>query len=336
MELVDQIDAPDEEDTLRQDLEAAMKEVNEKAEAEPIETAQAVKDRDESGKFKKADTPQVDKTVIASPEKASVAPPPNTWTAAAKAKWQELPSEIQAEIAKRESEVEKGFTKLDEERSVGKTFKETVLPYMAMIQAEGSTPIVAVQSLLNTAHQLRSGTPQSRGQLILQLAKQFNADISQTSSTQPQPDPTVLAIQQELQQLKNARHQEDLQKKQQEDAAVTRTIDTFAADPKNVHFETVKADMAALLQAGRAKDLQDAYDKAVWAHPDIRSTLLEQSVADKEAKRLADLKEKADKARKASVSMSGPPGATAPSKANHEDRSLREELEANFAAARGN
>ena len=92
--------------------------------------------------------------------------------------------------------------------------------------------------------------------------------------------------------------------------------------------------MAALLKDGLAKDLQDAYDQAVYARPDIRSTLLEQQLAEKEAKRVADAKAKADAARKASGSVTGSPGATAPSKSNVPERSLREELVANLAAAR--
>lgn len=345
-----------EETSLREDLESAVREVAERTETTPNaqqekpeeRDAKSAKARDENGKFAKEtadnqDKSQKGKTSPASENAAEIAQvtkpsitAPNTWTPAAKAKWNELPPEIQAEVAKRESEVEKGFTKLDEERNVGKSFKETISPYMPMIQAEGSTPIVAIQTLLNTAYRLRTSSPQEKGQLIMDLARQYGADLSQVSQSQPQTDPQLRAIQQELATLKNARQQELSAREQQEQEATTSLISAFAADPKNVHFETVKADMAALLKAGRARDLQDAYDKAVWASPDIRSTLLEAERQQAEAKRVAEAKDKADKARKASVSISGSPGATAPSKANNEDRSLREELEANFAAARGN
>lgn len=337
-----------ETDDLRGDIESAIKEINDKAEipektpdaAEPAKEPSQAEDkkaRDESGKFKKAPKEKEIKTeepVKVQPEVKTTIAAPNTWTAAAKAKWATLPPEIQAEVAKREAEVEKGFTKLDEERSVGKSFKELVSPYMPMIQAEGSTPIVAIQSLLNTAYLLRTSTPQAKGKMIMDLARQFGADLSQVSQGDVKVDPQLQAIQSELAQLKNARQQELTQREQQEQAVYKSQIDAFAADPKNVHFEAVKADMAALLKAGRATDLQDAYDKAVWASPDIRSTLLEAEKSQAEAKRVAEIKEKADKARKASASISGSPGAAAPSKANSEDRSLREEIMANLAAAR--
>lgn len=344
-------EAPEvEETTLREDLENAVKEANEKAAADtrtPEEPSvpKADKPRTEEGKFTKEMQPKADakaqeKPATGKAAEAQVAPPgksgnaPNTWTAASKAKWNDLPPDIQAEIGKREAEVERGFTKLDEERTVGKSFKETVSPYLPMIQAEGSTPIVAIQTLLNTAYRLRTSSPQEKGKLIMDLAAQYGADLSQVSQSQPKTDPQLQAIQQELATLKNERHQELTSREQQDQAAVKSHIDAFAADPKHVHFETVKAHMAALLKNGQAKDLEDAYEKAIWAHPDTRSTLLEEQFASKEAKRLADVKEKADKARKASVSISGSPGATAPSKTNNEDRSLREELIANFEAAR--
>jgi hypothetical protein len=333
---------PEEEvvDDVRGDIESAIKEVAEREapeESAPVEKPEAEKEIEKPAKARD-DTGKFTKEVKGEPEPAKIeakpAAPPNTWTAAAKAKWKELPADIQSEIAKREADVEKGFTRLDEERSVGKSFKEVVSPYMPMIQSEGSTPIVAIQSLLNTAYKLRTATAQEKGQMLMDLAKQYGADLSTVSQGQPQTDPNTQAIHRELADVKARLNGFLTEREQQEQGTITSLIDAFAADPKNVHYEAVKADMAALLRAGRAKDLQDAYDKAVWASPDIRSTLLEQQLADKEAKRVAEAREKADKARKASVSISGSPGATAPSKANHEDRSLREELEANLAAAR--
>jgi len=48
-----------------------------------------------------------------------------------------------------------------------------------------------------------------------------------------------------------------------------------AGNPVHPHFETVQNEMARLIQAGVAGDLKDAYDKAVWANPDLRAQQLE-------------------------------------------------------------
>lgn len=288
----------------------------------------AARARDASGKFaKKVETPDA---VIGQPTPPKPTAAPQAWSASAKAKWSELPAEFQQEVLKREEEVTKGFTKFDEERNFGKQLKEVITPYMPQIIAEGGNPVAAVQSLLNTAYQLRQGTPQSKGQLILQIAKQFGADLSQISE-QTYIDPTIQQLQNEIAQLKGQFSNAEINKQQQEQASLNQNINAFAADPKNIHFDSVRREMGALLEKGLAKDLQEAYDMAAWARPDIRSTLIQQQSAEMEAKRVADSKSKAEAARMAGGSVKGGPGAAIPN-TGVPNRSLREELESQFRA----
>lgn len=252
--------------------------------------------RDANGKFQK-------KEEKSEPVKA---PPPKSWKAEDHPVWEEMSPKARAAIERREAEVEKGFTHLDEDRNFGKQLKEIVTPYMPMINADGGTPVTAIQSLLNTAYQLRAGTPQSRGQLIMELAKQFNAELpSNTAAVQSDP---LAQTQAEIARLRQQIEQQPaVLKQQQEDLVLQSHIDVFAADPKNVHFAKLKPVMASLLHGGQAKSLQDAYDQAQWIDPEIRSATLAASEADKEAKRIADIKAKADKARSAAVSVRGSP-----------------------------
>lgn len=297
----------------------------------PAETEEkAARARDASGKFAKKVEPS---DVVIGPPHVDAPKPataPQSWSAAAKAKWNELPPEFQQEMLKREDDVHKGFTKLDDERNFGRQLKDVITPYMPQIIAEGGTPAGAVKDLLNTAYILRTASPQQKGQLIMRIAQQYGADLSQVSE-QAYVDPTIQQLQNEIAQLKGQFSGAEVSKQQQEQAALNQNIAAFAADPKNVHFETVKADMAALLQGGRAKDLQDAYDMSVWARPDIRSTLIQQQSAEMEAKRNADIKSKADAARMAGGSVKGGPGVAIPNTGSP-NRSLREELEAQFRA----
>lgn len=322
-------------------VESPKEEAKELTVREEIEkTAKEIRARDDSGKFAKKSTDLKESAPKAkeSPVQAQEQPqkdlppkvtPPNSWTAAAKAKWEKLEPDVQQEILKREKEVETGFTRLDEDRAAGKAFKDVVAPYVAMINAEGGTPVTAIKELLNTAYLLRTASPQAKGQLILQLARQFGADLS-VSQSQQKIDPQLQAIQQKLANLEQQHQSELTQREQQEQATVQGQIAAFASDPKHIHFETVKPHMAALLQNGLAKDMEDAYEQAVYARPDIRSTLLQSQTADTEAKRVADAKAKADAARKASGSVQGSPGATAPKNPSIANRSLREELQANY------
>jgi DNA primase len=209
-----------------------------------------------------------------------------------------------------------------------------VQPYLALIQSEGGTPAAAVQSLLNTAYILRTGSPQAKQQALMGVARQFGVELNGIQHQQAQVHPEIAALQNEIAQLRGSLSQRELAEQQQTQAEIGEAIQAFAADPSHAHFEEVKAHMAALLREGLAKDLQDAYDQACHARPDIRATLLAQQRAEEEQKRRSEEKARAEAARNKAVSITGGPGIAA-ARSAPESRSLREELEANFRAAAG-
>lgn len=53
-------------------------------------------------------------------------------------------------------------------------------------------------------------------------------------------------------------------------------IDAFSRDPAHPYFNDVREHMAALMKAGKAATLQEAYDMATWGHPEVRKSLLAQ------------------------------------------------------------
>jgi hypothetical protein len=363
------------ESTIRGDLEAALKQHAEPAEveAEVVETVEAVEPaeqtaqeraRDEKGRFapKEADSaessaekPSVvvpsleadSKTIRSSGDKpeqegasASVAAlaPPNGWTAEAKAVWHTLPQAVQEAAIKREQDVAKFTSTRDEHASFGKEMYQAVQPYLATIKAEGGTPATAVQSLLNTAYVLRTGTPEARRQMLLQTAQQFDIDLgipaAKPNGQAANTPPELTALQREVAELKGLLSQRDQATQQQLQTEIQSELEAFAADPKHPHYSEVKAHMAALLREGVAKDLQDAYDQAVWARPDTRATLEAQRRAEEEQKRRTEAKAKAEAAKRRNVSLTGGPGNTAAAAAPG-GRSIREELEAASAALSG-
>ena len=327
-DLVDDIELeekPEPVESLRDTLEKAVVEVKDKAE----------KARDETGKFaakeklelppenaqkaavKLGDTPEV---------KEPSNPAPASWKAEAKQKWSSIPPDIQQEIQRREEEVHKGFTRLDEERQLGKQIKDVVTPYLATIQAEGGTPVTAVQSLLNTAHILRTADPYTKANHVMQVIKQFNVDLSLLQGQQQQPaDPRLSAMEQRYQQIEQQLQQQMALQKQQEDAKVMSEIESFASKPENKYFEQVKPEMQKLLAAGVVTTLEEAYQAAVAANPTVRQLYIAEQSTGVDAKRIQEVVAK----KKAAVSISG---SSSKSIANAENpnRSLREELEAQF------
>ncbi|MBW8791062.1 MAG: hypothetical protein JF594_25950 [Rhizobium leguminosarum] len=113
-------------------------------------------------------------------------------------------------------------------------------------------------------------------------------------------------------------------------------VDAFLSDPANAHADDVLDDMIALINAGRASSLQDAYDAACWMRPDIRRQLISQTaqapVREQQAQRAAA----ADQARRASRSISGSsaPGPTRDA-ARGQPTSIRDSLRDAMRFSRG-
>ncbi len=290
----------------------------------------------DQGQAAKAATSAAPAETAAKAETQSSLAPPNGWPAEAKAKWHELPPEIMAAVQKREQDVAKFTSTRDEHASFGKEIYQTVQPYLATIKAEGGTATTAIQSLLNTAYVLRTGTPDQKRNALLQAAQHYGVDLGvKPSGQQPNaPNPEFASLQAEIAALKNQLATFQNAGEQQLRAEVDAELEAFAADPKHPHYESVKAHMAALLGAGAAKDLQDAYDQAVYARPDTRATLLAQQRAEEEQKRRAEAKQKAEEAKRKNVSLTGGPGNTAAASAPA-GRSIRDELLAAQAAQSG-
>ena len=103
-----------------------------------------------------------------------------------------------------------------------------------------------------------------------------------------------------------------------------RAVDAAGA-PRFPHFETVRPTLAALVRGGAAGTFEDAYERAVWADPQLRQKALEAHDAEAAARRESARKAEVAKARDAGrAALSGSePARTASTPA----RSHREELE---------
>ena len=343
---VDQSTGDDDLD-LRGSLEAAFVEHGAEIESDSINH---VRERDETGKFKAkvkdvpvataASTPSATAQTPAGTQSASPTPsaanasvvdpnvatiqPPAAWSAEAKAKWANVPADVQKIIAEREAEVHKGFTRLDEDRTLGKSMRDTLTPYMATINALGATPQQAVQSLLNADHVLRNGNAQQKTQLFSQLAQQFGVDLSAVVQGAPRPDATVAALQQRVDQLTTYINTQQTDAQQYTQRTILSEIEAFKADKP--HFETLRPMMAVLMQNGQANTLQEAYDQAFRAHPSTSNVWIEDQVKARTQTQADAIRNRTGKAKSAAVSVSGAPGANSNTPVVH--GTLREELEA--------
>ncbi|MFK4444641.1 TolA-binding protein [Caballeronia udeis] len=261
------------------------------------------------------------------PPVESKAKVPQSWSATEKAHWDKIPAEVQAVIARREEEAHRGITALGQDASLGKQLKEVISPYLPMIRAEGGTEAGAVRDLLQTAYILRTGNPTQKVDVLRHVAGLYGVDLAVAAQTVQQVDPQVHQLQTKIAQLEGRFVSAEQQQHQQVQGQAQSIIETFAADPKNEFYEQVKPVMAQLLVGGIAKDMQEAYDMACHAAPDVRSTILTRQTADAEAKRAAEAKAKADAKRRAAGSISGSPAGTVSTTTTaNQDLSLRDEL----------
>lgn len=333
------------EPTLREELETAHAEASERADRARDEQGRfaAVKAEATDLPFKEKPATVVDeqKPVAEAVKPAEVVPDateqpqrptlaPNAWSHAAKAAFANADPVIKAEIARREADVHREFTKQDAERQMGREVQRLAAPYQQLLQSEGGNPTKAFQAYLETTRLLRQGDPQTKATLVRQMCQQFNIDLGQVQNA-PEVD---YSRQQEYSRAQQLEQENQRLQAQIQEIPLQSQINAFAADPAHEHYEAVKPVMAALLSGGQAQTLQEAYDQAVWARPDIRSNLMAQQTAQAEGKRVAEAKAKADAARRAAGSVIGSPGIGASVDPKAGNRSLRQELEAQMASSR--
>lgn len=248
---------------------------------------------------------------------------PGSWKPAAREKWAGLDPEVRAEIYRREAEVSRGLNQYQTDAKFGRELQDTIKPFEHTMRAAGVEPQQAIRALLETDHSLRFGTPVEKAQRVLEIMNFYGVNVDTLGAVlqgapQPEPvDPKVAQLQARLAQLE----QGTLQQQSQVAAQLKSEVESFAANPANEFYRDVREQMATLLESGVATDLQDAYDKATWANPEVRKVLLQRQAAELSSK----VSQTAARARNASSSIrsSGEPIRTSVDPSN-----LRAVLEA--------
>lgn len=254
-------------------------------------------------------------------------PAPHSWTNEAKAKWNEVPTEVRKYIADREDQMHRAIARNDQDRDLGRVMSQTLQPHMETMRSIGVAPEQAVAGLLNVDAVLRKGTPEQKLEMVHEIMRSYQIPVEQVMQHQPLPqDPRLQALQHQVQATQQQFQRWQQQQEEQLAARATQAeIEAFKANAP--HLEAVRGHMAQLLTNGLASGLQDAYDQAVWANPTTRQALLaQQTAAASKANRVAS-------ARNAGASISGAPGGVVPNPPNQK-RSLRDELAANFGEAK--
>ena len=323
---------------IRSALEEAFKE-----DAEPVEAAPVVEATQEPTTAEKPSQPRDEVGKFAPKESAPVPDVPEMPVRRAPSSWKKeaqevylkadrgeplTPEEIKtltAEAERRESDFHKGVSEFKTHSERARMYDQAIAPYQQHLQSLGVDAPTAISALMRADMTLRNGDPATKAQYFQQLAREYGIDLGQIQN-QPQMDPQTQYL---MQQMHNLRQQQQMwqnQVQQQEQARVQSEIAQFATADKP-HFDAVRNEMADLLESGKAKTLQEAYETAVWMRQDIRQSLIDQQKQDAQRKAAEQLT--AQRAKTAAVSVKGSSPSSAGAQAPK--GSLRDILAAQFA-----
>lgn len=278
-----------------------------------VESTPESRARDESGRFAKTTPaePVEQAPVLDVPAAPPAKAAPSSWRKeVAEKHWSQFAPEVQDEVLRREADFHKGIEGWRSNADKGRAYEQALAPFQETLKALNVDGVTAVTELMKADHVLRHAPESVKVQKILELANVYGIDL------QKQFSPDVARYEQELfhtrEQLKNFQSQQENASKE----ALNSDIEAFKAAPGHEHFEAVRAHMAALLQGGQAKDLNDAYEQAVYANPQTRNAVLEQQ-------------RQAQRAKAAAVSVRGSSPASGASNAA-ETKSMKDAVAAAF------
>ena len=319
---------PVENADARRDLLSAQFDEVEAAAPEPerAQPAQAEKPRDEVGKFAKATAaaPTEEKTE----EDPVWRRPPASWKKDYHETWNLADDKLKQYAWQRESEMKAGVEPLISKAQFADQMQEVLNPYMNTIQGLGIDAPKAVKALMEADHALRYSTPQEKRQYFARLAQSYGVNLNEMGNDLPQQavDPTIYALQNELNNVRGEVMGWKQQQEQQQNQALLGEINNFSQ--KAEHFEEARPAMIQLLQSGMATDLDDAYDKAIRLNPELFDAVQSGRQAEADATKRAAANTAAKRARAAAVSVKGStPGTVTNTKAQDRRSLLAEQFD---------
>lgn len=281
-------------------------------------------------------TPETPETSAAT--EAPVGPAaPKTWKPEEQAAWATVPEAAKAAILRREEDIFRGIEQYKAPAEFGNSVKTVLAPYEGIMRQHNMDPVETIGNLLNAHHTLATASPSQKTAFMHDLARQYGVDLEGAGQGfEPVVDPEVADLRARLQSVQSA--QETLQRQRYEEVRgqMASQVNAFAEDPKNVHFVKVSEIMAPMLSADKNLSLAEAYERAVWQHPETRELEIARIASEKQAKAIAEGKAAAELARKAqagNVNVRPKPGAATVALGSMDD-TMQETMAA--IAARGN
>jgi hypothetical protein len=236
---------------------------------------------------------------------------PKSWRPELEQDYHKLPAHILDQIEKREADIFKGIEEY-KKQAMPADLRAVIGPReQAFVQQYGS-----VAGGLNQLFQLSDFAARDPAGFVQWFAQQRGINLGQQAQgdTQAQVDPNYSALQAELAGLKNELVGFKQQSQQAAIAPYINEIERFKSEAGHERFDELKPHMGALIQAGAAKNLQEAYDQA------YRAQFPDEWLSAQKATWLKGEQDRATQAKQAAVQVTGAPSQAAPPSVDPKNR----------------
>jgi hypothetical protein len=271
---------------------------------------------------------------------------PQHWPAAARELFAKQSPDGQKFLLERHKAMEADYTRKTQELSATRRMKEALDeifgPMRDSMHRDGIDEVTAVRQLV-AAHRYLQEKPQEAALWLLQKYGIDAKALTEEGAGQAQPDPRYAQLEQKhaqtdriLRGFLSAQHEQQFK-------ANLSAVEQFAGEKddqgnlKHPHFDELGPDIADLIKLSKARGqeipLQEAYDRAKYANPQVRSKVLAAENAERQKKADQERQAKADAAKRAAAANITGQGAATPVAAK--TSSIREDLEAAWNAHEG-
>lgn len=271
---------------------------------------------------------------------------PHHWPTQAKELFAKQSPEGQKFLLDRHKAMEADYTRKTQELTPVRRMKESLdeifAPMRDSMYRDGIDEVTAIRQLV-AAHNYLQQKPE---EAVQWLAGKYGIDLKaivEGTAGNGQVSPELLALREEVAQLKHTQQSSLSAQQQQQFRANLSQVEQFAGEKdaqgnlKHPYFDEVAQEVAMLMRVaqeqGKPISLQDAHDRAVYANPQVRSKVLAAQDAERRKKEEDERKAKADAAKRASAGNITGQGASTSVVAN--TNSVRADLEAAFAGSEG-
>lgn len=234
---------------------------------------------------------------------------PGTWKPEAREHWTTIPESVREEIHRREKDATRALNDSTAARKFSNEFERTVQPYLGFIAAENSTPLQAVNNLMQTAALLRVGTSQQKVSLVADLITRYGVDLvaldnvlggqQQAPDMQSQLREMLAQEMAPFRQLMQQQTQRTQFAEQQLDEQIDQELEAFRNEVdangqlKHEFYNDVSQEMADIIELaarrGVTLSLTDAYQRAILHSEPVRRVIeqRQQRQAAQESQRIA-------------------------------------------------